>query len=109
MVKYFQRYSNIPGVIVKLGAHGVIVGAEGITLHYPAIAVSEVTSVTGAGDSLAAGTIWALLNNSKNSNNLNSLHLAIKFGLAAANLSLKSKDAINPIISPVILHQIVHA
>jgi len=103
LVKHFQEQTHIPNVIVKIGANGVIVSADGQTTHYKAYPISslEFVSVTGAGDSLDAGTIFGITKFG------HSVHSAVKFGLAAANLSLKSKSAINPDLSASVVQQIV--
>lgn len=110
LVHYFQQHSHIPGVIMKMGANGVIVAAEGKIRHYPAIPLTQpLVSVSGAGDSLAAGTIWSLVAQpTTNANKARpSLHTAIKFGLAAAKMSLESAATVNPLLRSTTLHQIV--
>ena len=128
LVHYFQQYSKIPGVVMKMGPNGVIVGADGKTRHYPAIPlIRPLVSVSGAGDSLAAGTIWSLVapqaTNPKTNSNTNtntntntnvnmqqpspSLHTAIGYGLAAARMSLESTATVNPLLHATTLHQIV--
>lgn len=92
---------------MKMGANGVIVGADGKILHYPAIALTQpLVSVSGAGDSLAAGTIWALLAH-RTTDQQPSLHDVVKFGLAAAKLSLESAATVSPLLHSTTLHQIV--
>ncbi len=105
-MEYFQLRSSIPGIIVKLGAQGVIVAEKGIVKHYPAVVANKIESVTGAGDSLAAGTIWALLHSLSSPP---SLHEAIKYGLVTASLSLQVKEAINPNISIALVKEIVNS
>lgn len=109
-MEHFQRQSAIPGLVVKLGANGAIVSAEGRTVHYPPMPTPNIVSVTGAGDSLAAGTIYSLLtqqSSAKKDISRSSLHEAIKFGLAAAHLSLQSSDAVSPLLSGTLIQQIV--
>lgn len=102
LVKFFQQQSKIPGIIVKMGPNGVIVVAENKTVHYPALPLAQIVSVSGAGDSLAAGIIWSLIAQKQVS-----LHVAVKFGLASARMSLESVATINPLLTASTLHQIV--
>lgn len=97
---------------MKMGAQGAIVAANGKTVHYPAIPVSPIVSVTGAGDSLAAGTLWALMvqhstTSTKVDFTQSTLHSAIKFGLAAAKMSLESSAAINTQLQATAINKIV--
>jgi len=110
LVQYFQLHSKIPAVIMKMGASGVIVGAEDKVLHYPALPLTRSpVSVSGAGDSLAAGTIWSIVSQPTTSLNIRptSVHTAVKFGLAAAKMSLESTATINPLLCASSLDQIL--
>lgn len=105
LLQYFQQHSKITNVIMKMGAHGVIVGADDKIVHYPAFPLAQpLVSVSGAGDSLAAGTIWALL---AQPSTTPSVHSAIKFGLAAAKMSLESAATVNPLLRVRTLQQIL--
>lgn len=98
---------------MKMGGHGVIVAAAGKTEHYAAFPVHPIASVTGAGDSLAAGTLWALITQQQSTTpttidfKQTNLHSAVKFGLAAAKMSLESSAAINPKLQATALAQII--
>ena len=106
---------HIPVVIVTLGEEGVVLALrhrdmlhstqllallssesrnpfalipeQFVTYHFPAVPVSNVTSVSGAGDCLAGTVIAGLVEGA-------SLEAAISSGILAASLSLQSKDTV---------------
>ncbi|XP_041109872.1 pseudouridine-metabolizing bifunctional protein C1861.05 [Polyodon spathula] len=101
-------------VVVTLGPHGVLLcgDAEGgavslqrvdykrqpggrlCGIHYPAIPISagDVVNVSGAGDSLAAGLMAGMLQGQD-------WDTCVKMGLLAADMSLRSHDAVSPALS----------
>jgi len=96
--------AGVQNVIVKMGADGVLVGSrnfisgtdeiiDGIHYHhYAPLQPEKIVSVTGAGDSLAGATIFALLQGK-------SLDESVRFGLLSAKLSLESDSAVSPMVS----------
>eukprot|EP01111_Echinosteliopsis_oligospora_P002729 TRINITY_DN14180_c0_g1_i1.p1 TRINITY_DN14180_c0_g1~~TRINITY_DN14180_c0_g1_i1.p1 ORF type:complete len:155 (-),score=33.87 TRINITY_DN14180_c0_g1_i1:178-642(-) len=63
LVEHLMKKGGVRGVVAKLGAHGVLIGSLDPShkanpykiVHYEAPRVEQIISVTGAGDSLAAG------------------------------------------------------
>ena len=70
-----------------------------ITYHYPAVPVSNVTSVSGAGDCLAGTVISGLVEGV-------CLEAAISSGILAASLSLQSKDTVPDSLTSHVLTQV---
>eukprot|EP00026_Physarum_polycephalum_P003574 Phypoly_transcript_03587.p1 GENE.Phypoly_transcript_03587~~Phypoly_transcript_03587.p1 ORF type:complete len:627 (+),score=58.48 Phypoly_transcript_03587:523-2403(+) len=114
LVQHFQHKTKIPGIVMKMGPKGVIVATKDKVVHYPAFPLSHpLISVSGAGDSLAAATVWHLVTRatpSKNEDLQNirpSLHESIKFGLAAAKLSLESASTVSPLLHATALNHVI--
>jgi len=63
-------------------------------LHYAVPPLTDVESVTGAGDSLVAGMAWAYGLKGV------SLEDAVLYGLAAARLCLAALDSVSPLLAP---------
>jgi sugar/nucleoside kinase (ribokinase family) len=121
LVGQFQPQLKHLNIVLKMGGAGVVVRTEGRTAHYPALPVDSIASVTGAGDSLVAGTIWAMFShvlatptltyesaNKDDNTHQSSLHASIQYGLAAAKLSLSSNEAVSPHLSPNAIFQMIH-
>jgi pseudouridine kinase len=86
-------------VIITLGAEGVYLASEEDKRFIPSISTVVVDSV-GAGDSLVAGTIYALCKGK-------SIYDAIRTGIASATLTLTTKKAVHPDLSPESLEQLI--
>ncbi|SMB98764.1 pseudouridine kinase [Thermanaeromonas toyohensis ToBE] len=85
------REKGVKTVIVTLGATGVYLASEeGEEFIRPYEA--EVIDVTGAGDAFASGLVYGLFNGY-------TLRLSVKFGLAAAALTISSPYTVNPFLS----------
>ena len=72
-----------------------------VTYHFPAVPVSNVTSVSGAGDCLAGTVISGLVEGM-------SLEVAISSGILAASLSLQSKDTVPDTLTSQVFNKIRH-
>lgn len=95
-------------VVIKMGENGALLatstklGSDFLGFsnffykHYHAFKPSRILDVTGAGDSLVGGTVWALLQG-------HSIEQSLQFGLKAARLSLESDSAVSPILSKDLL------
>jgi sugar/nucleoside kinase (ribokinase family) len=55
-----MRRKGIPAVVIKLGADGCWLAAEGTDLHLPGIKIENVVDTTGAGDAFASGMLAAM-------------------------------------------------
>eukprot|EP00160_Parvularia_atlantis_P016050 Unigene4894_Nuclearia_a/m.14967 Unigene4894_Nuclearia_a/g.14967 ORF Unigene4894_Nuclearia_a/g.14967 Unigene4894_Nuclearia_a/m.14967 type:complete len:378 (+) Unigene4894_Nuclearia_a:941-2074(+) len=94
-----------PVVLVKRGARGAMLvarpGADQapVVLSQPSYVQdpSEIRSVTGAGDSMVAAFALALYRDGR------SLDDALRIGLKAAALSVRSDEAVSPLMSPELL------
>lgn len=78
-------------VIMTLGSEGLYYMAEDEQVYFPA-KPSEVVDVTGVGDSLIAGVLYAISEHRK-------LLEAISYGIAAALITLKSSDTVSKAMS----------
>ncbi len=83
-------------VMIALGEKGVVYASAETNGFIPAIR-TEVSDWTGAGDALAAATIYGLLNAIP-------LDEAIQLGVAAASLTLQYRGSVYPHISEEILY-----
>lgn len=77
--------------IVALGATGVVYATSQESGHVPAMAV-DVVDLTGAGDALTAATVFGLLNDLP-------VGEAVRLGVAAAALTLQSRETVRPDLS----------
>ena len=77
--------------IVALGATGVVYATSQESGHVPAMAV-DVVDLTGAGDALTAATVFGLLNDF-------AVIEAVRLGVAAAALTLQSRETVRPDLS----------
>jgi pseudouridine kinase len=77
--------------IVALGATGVVYATSQESGHVPAMAV-DVIDLTGAGNALAAGTVFGLLNDM-------AVGEAVRIGVAAAALTLECRETVCPELS----------
>lgn len=86
------RRMNLSSAVVTDGARALAAhsSAESLTLAPPPL--EEVADVTGAGDALAAGTLDALLRG-------RSLAEAVRLGIAASRITLRSLHAVAPDLS----------
>jgi pseudouridine kinase len=86
-------------VIITLGAEGVYLACQEEKRFISSISTVVVDSV-GAGDSLVAGTIYAFCNGK-------SIYDSLRMGIATATLTLTTKKAVHPDLSPESLEQLV--
>lgn len=86
---------GVKNVITTLGEDGICHTDKNKSTRYPSIAKC-VVDVTGAGDSLTAGLIYGLLS-------CDSFQYACRCGLAAAAITLSSKETVSSSMS---IHQI---
>lgn len=77
---------GVSNVVATLGHNGICHTDNSKSTFYPTLA-TEIADVTGAGDSLTAGLIYGLLN-------YNSFEKACMCGLAAAAVTLASKETV---------------
>ncbi|MCQ3929340.1 MAG: ribokinase [Chloroflexi bacterium] len=84
-------------VIVTLGENGVAYANPNEAGHIPARR-SEVVDSTGAGDALTAGVIFGLANEL-------SLDEAMRLGVTAASLTLRSRESVVPELTPDLLYE----
>jgi pseudouridine kinase len=83
--------------IVTLGKHGVCYATSETSGFIPAIR-TEIVDPTGAGDAMTAGVIFALLNGVP-------LDDAVRLGVSAATLTLRSAGAVSPDLSQERLYE----
>ncbi|HWR61333.1 MAG TPA: carbohydrate kinase family protein [Clostridia bacterium] len=83
--------SGVKNVITTLGKDGLLYTNSSGSTHYPSIA-TNVADVTGAGDSLTAGFIYGLMRHK-------SIDKALGCGLAAAAITISSKETVSPLLS----------
>lgn len=84
--------AGVKNVITTLGKDGLcFTNADG-SIYYPVMA-TEVADVTGAGDSLTAGFIYGLVRHG-------SISKALLCGLAAASITVSSKETVSSQMSP---------
>lgn len=89
---------GIRSAVVTRGRRELVAICEGraVTLQPPI--AETVTDVTGAGDSLAAGTLAALMSGLPFAE-------AVRHGAAAAVLTVQSRHAVNENLTPVLLNE----
>lgn len=76
------REAGVGTVVVSLGADGLWIDDGGRQEHVPALPVRSIGNVSGAGDALIAGYLWAVLAGEGTD--------PVAGGLAAASLALES-------------------
>lgn len=79
-------------VLMTLGEHGSIMATSEITVEADATPVATIQTVNGAGDSLFAGVIAGMLTGQD-------ITQQLRWGSAAAALSLQSVEACSPQLS----------
>ena len=84
-------------LLITLGESGVCHIDSTSSQHYPALPADSVCDVTGAGDAFIAGVIYGI------SMSL-SLDESIRYGLAAAALTLETTHTVNPLLSQKLLN-----
>jgi pseudouridine kinase len=84
-------------VVLTMGENGLLVMEEGATCHLPAIA-TNVVDVTGAGDSLIAGSLYGRLHGLP-------LSEAAGLGNQLARLTLETKDSVRQDLTPAMLKE----
>lgn len=82
---------GVKNIITTLGPQGLCHTAQNKNTYYASIA-KDIVDVTGAGDSLTAGLIYGLLT-------YGSYEKACRWGLAAAALTLASKETVSKSMS----------
>ncbi|PWK14927.1 carbohydrate kinase family protein [Tumebacillus permanentifrigoris] len=90
---------GVKNVILTLGAAGVYVTGEQLTGHFPALPTT-VRDVTGAGDSLIAGFLYAYSRSQ-------SVEVAIRSGIAAATITIQSAETVHPDLTPAKLDALI--
>lgn len=89
---------GIRNAVVTRGRRELVAVFEGCAVTLQPPIADTVADVTGAGDSLAAGTLAALISGL-------SLEEAIRHGTAAATLTVQSRYAVNENLTPDLLKQ----
>lgn len=90
---------GIRNAVITRGRRELVALCEGrraVTLQPPI--AETVADVTGAGDSLAAGTLAALISGLP-------LEEAVRHGTAAATLTVQSRHAVNENLTPDLLNE----
>jgi pseudouridine kinase len=85
------RACGVRVVVITLGAEGLFYAAEAGAGHIPAIR-TDVVDATGAGDALTAGVVYGLCNGM-------SFDEAMRVGVSAATLTLRSSETVSPDMS----------
>lgn len=97
--RWAQERSNPHGrYVVARGASG----KEIVVLrHFPALAVTKIVNVTGAGDSLAGSVLASLVQNPRAFHHPDTLDNVITSAQQAAVLTLQSINAVSPLLSTI--------
>lgn len=82
---------GLKNAVITLGAEGVILSQEHQITTLPAHPVAKLVDVTGAGDSLVAGTLYQYARGK-------SVHESLLFGIKAASLTIASSESVSPIM-----------
>jgi pseudouridine kinase len=77
--------------IITMAELGLVYAAGDLSGHIPAIR-TEIVDFTGAGDALTAAVIFALLHGIP-------IEEAVRLGVAAAALTLRSRETVSPELS----------
>jgi pseudouridine kinase len=91
---FAARYLTALGVrvaIITMAELGLVYAASDLSGHIPAIR-TEIVDFTGAGDALTASVIFALLHGIP-------IEEAVRLGVAAAALTLRSRETVSPELS----------
>jgi pseudouridine kinase len=91
---FAARYLTALGVrvaIITMAELGLVYAAGDLSGHIPAIR-TEIVDFTGAGDALTAAVIFALLHGIP-------IEEAVRLGVAAAALTLRSRETVSPELS----------
>ncbi len=91
---FAARYLTALGVqiaIITMAELGLVYAAGDLSGHIPALR-TEIVDFTGAGDALTAAVIFALLHNIP-------IEEAVRLGVAAAALTLRSPETVSPDLS----------
>lgn len=91
---------GVENVITTLGKKGLCHTSLRGSIYYDSIK-AEVTDVTGAGDSLTAGFVYGMLK-------YGNIDKALKCGLAAASITIGSKETVSPNMSEKAIESILH-
>ncbi len=94
------RDLGVKGSVITRGKHPLVAFAGGVTLTLEPPTVTDVADVTGAGDSLAAGVLAALMDGYD-------LAEAVRHGAAAAAITVQSPFATAENLSPEHLRQVL--
>ncbi len=86
-------------VVITLGGEGVYLASNKMRRFISSIS-TVVEDTVGAGDSLVAGTIFGLCKEK-------SIYDAIRMGIASATLTLTTRQAVHPNLTPEALEQIL--
>ena len=86
---------NIEKLIISLGDKGIISYNQGEIKSIPTVK-QKIINVNGAGDALMAGLIYGHLKNWQ-------WDYTTKFSISMANITLQSKETVNPILSEEIV------
>ena len=86
---------NIEKLIISLGNKGIISYNQGEIKSIPTVK-QKIINVNGAGDALMAGLIYGHLKNWQ-------WDYTTKFSISMANITLQSKETVNPILSEEIV------
>lgn len=84
-------------VFVSLGKQGFIAAAEDETVWQPSLP-PRLRNTTGAGDAMMAALAWAWLRGEN-------LSRSAAFAAAASSISVESREAVNPALSPELLRE----
>lgn len=91
---FAARYLTVLGVqvaIITMAEMGLVYAAGDLSGHIPALR-TEIVDFTGAGDALTAAVIFALLHEIP-------VEEAVRLGVAAAALTLRSRETVSPELS----------
>lgn len=91
---------GVKNIVATLGADGLCHTDKNKSTYYSSIAKS-IVDVTGAGDSLTAGLVYGLLE-------FQNYHTACLCGLAAASITLSSKETVNSSINAAEITKLIH-
>ncbi|MGP1396515.1 MAG: carbohydrate kinase family protein [Inquilinaceae bacterium] len=86
------RDAGVGAAVIGRGQDGVAVAADGVHEFLPA-APATVTEVTGAGDALAAGTLFGLVTGL-------AMMPSVRLGLATAAFAVEVMESVNPALHP---------
>lgn len=91
---------GVKNVIATLGPLGLCHTDKNKSTHFHSIA-KHIVDVTGAGDSLTAGLIYGLLE-------YESIEIACWCGLAAAAITISSKDTVSDKVNVAEVTKLIH-